>query len=63
MVKKTSSDLGLNRGLSSNFLLSRSANHTKFTEYVMCTEMHILVKKYLQMGSTLLCHSEHESKR
>ena len=36
----------LNRGLSSNFVLLRSANNVKFiVECIICIENHVLVKK------------------
>ena len=55
---------GLNRSLSSNFWLMRSANHVKLTEgCVMWTEKDVLIQKYLQMGWTLVCHYEPEFKR
>ena len=36
---------GLNRGLSSKFYWSKSANQVKFKEYVICTKRDIFVKK------------------
>ena len=44
-VLQNKSAPGLNRGLSSNFLWLRSADHVKFTEKcVICTVKQVLVK-------------------
>ena len=32
------------------FCWLRNANHLRFTEYVMCTEKHVLVKKMFTYG-------------
>ena len=54
---------GLNRGLPSNLWWLRCANQMKFTEeYVMCMEIHVLVKKTftngLNMGLPLQARGE-----
>ena len=46
------------------FWWPRSVNHVKLTEYVMCMEKSVLVKKKkcLQMGQTWVFHNKPELK-